>query len=183
MFSYDNNGSAFPLYLLITESNLFLASIINIRSINYYEKNFTIQINAPVEKVWRTMLDKPTYSEWTAMFMEGSDYSGSWEKGSKIKFASPNENGKLSGMSSEIVENKLHEYISIHHLGMIMDDVEDTTSPEALKWTGYENYSFKKISDNSTELTVEMYMAPEAIETMTEGWEKALQKLKEIAER
>jgi uncharacterized protein YndB with AHSA1/START domain len=144
------------------------------------KKQFTIQINAPAEKVWHTMLDRDTYKQWTAVFMAGSDYNGSWEKGSKIQFISQGENGKMSGMSSEIAENKPYEYISIHHLGLIQDGVEDITCPEALKWTGYENYTFKKLSNNTTELTVEMDLVPEAVETMTEGWNNAMQRLKDM---
>ena len=108
--------------------------------------NFSIVINAPKKKVWHTMLDDATYRQWTTPFNEGSYYKGDWSKGSKIIFLGPNpETGKEGGMVSRIVENKLYEFMSIEHLGMINDGVEDTTSEEVKKWTpAFENYTFKE---------------------------------------
>lgn len=48
--------------------------------------HFSIQIKAPKEKVWQTMLDDPTYRQWTRVFMPGSYFEGAWEEGSKIRF-------------------------------------------------------------------------------------------------
>jgi hypothetical protein len=103
--------------------------------------NFSIVINAPKEKVWKTMLEDATYRLWTTPFSEGSYYKGDWSKGSKIIFLGPNpETGKEGGMVSRIAENKLYEYISIEHLGIINDGVEDTTSEEVKKRTpAFEN--------------------------------------------
>ncbi|NJK71643.1 MAG: hypothetical protein HC932_05395 [Thermales bacterium] len=33
-------------------------------------------------------------------------------------------------MTSEIAENKQYEFVSIRHLGYVLNGVEDTTSPE-----------------------------------------------------
>jgi uncharacterized protein YndB with AHSA1/START domain len=144
--------------------------------------HFSITIDAPREHVWKTMLEDATYREWTEVFSPGSSYEGSWEKGSKIKFVGPDENGKMGGMSSEIAESNPYEFVSAHHIGVVVDGVEDTTSEEAKKWNGYENYTFKDL-DGKTELTVDMDMNEEGVEYMSEAWPKALQKLKEIAER
>ena len=59
----------------------------------------SIEINAPVKKVWDTMLEDATYRQWTGAFNPGSFYKGSWEKGSKILFLGPDPNtGKEGGM-------------------------------------------------------------------------------------
>lgn len=47
---------------------------------------FSIQINAPKEKVWRTMLEDATYRQWTSAFGEGSSFVGDWNEGSKFSF-------------------------------------------------------------------------------------------------
>src|SRR5688500_10250584 len=102
--------------------------------------HYTIDISAPKEKVWQTMLESETYKEWTAAFHEGSTYEGSWDKGSKIRFVAEDD-GKVSGMFSHIVENIPYEYVSIEHLGEIVDGQEDTTSENAKQWIGsHENY-------------------------------------------
>jgi uncharacterized protein YndB with AHSA1/START domain len=146
--------------------------------------NFKIEINAPKEKVWKTMLEDRTYRIWTTPFSEGSYYKGDWSKGSKIIFLGPNpETGKEGGMVSRVAENKLYEYISIEHLGMINDGVEDTTSEEVKKWTpAFENYTFKE-KNGKTDVLVDMDINKEYKEMFEDMWPKALQKLKELAEK
>jgi uncharacterized protein YndB with AHSA1/START domain len=144
--------------------------------------NFSIEINAPKEKVWDTMLKEDTYQIWTEAFAKGSYYKGDWNEGSKILFLAPGEKGE-GGMVSRIKENRPYEYISIEHIGMIQNGNEDTTSDEVKKWAGaLENYTFKE-TDGTTELSVEMDSADEYKEMFQTMWPNALNKLKELAEK
>jgi ligand-binding SRPBCC domain-containing protein len=45
---------------------------------NMEKLNYSITIDAPKEKVWNTMLEKNTYTDWTSAFAEGSTYKGDW---------------------------------------------------------------------------------------------------------
>ncbi|MGB9980429.1 SRPBCC family protein [Methanobacterium sp.] len=140
--------------------------------------HFSIFINAPKEKVWKTMLDEDTYRQWTDVFMPGSHYVGDWSEGSKILFLAPNETGKMSGMVSKIKENRLYEYISIEHRG----EVEDGKEKER-EWAGaLENYTFKE-KGSATEVLVDMDANEEFKEMLQDIWPKALQKLKKLAEK
>ena len=105
--------------------------------------HFSTFINAPRQRVWRTMLDDASYREWTRVFNEGSYYVGSWEQGSEIRFIGPDrETGEEGGMYSRVKENRQYEFISIEHLGIIKNGVVDTTSEEVKKWTpAFENYT------------------------------------------
>lgn len=142
--------------------------------------HFSIFINAPREKVWKTMLEKETYQQWTKAFEPTSTYEGGWEQGSEMRFISTEQN---SGMFSKIKESRLGEFISIEHLGMIKDGVVDTTSDEVKKWTpAFENYTFNE-KDGGTELIIDVDVADEYEETFSDMWPKALQSLKEIAEK
>lgn len=50
-------------------------------------KQFKIDIQAPVQKVYRTMLgldDKLNYETWAAEFNPTSTFEGNWEKGTKF---------------------------------------------------------------------------------------------------
>lgn len=144
--------------------------------------HFSILINAPKEKVWDMMLNDETYRQWTEVFSEGSHFVGSWEAGSDMKFLGPNDKGVFSGMIARIKENKPYEFISIEHLGEIVDGVEDTTSDRVKGWKGaLENYTFKEV-DGKTELTIDLDTIDEHEEMFADMWPKALQKLKEIAE-
>ena len=144
---------------------------------------FKIDINAQKEKVWDTMLEDRTYRIWTEEFTPGSHYIGSWEEGSKILFLGPANDGKLGGMISRIKENKLHKFISIEHLGEVLDGVEDTTSDRVKIWAGaLENYTFID-KGNKTELVVDLDINEEFKEMFEGMWPKALQKLKSICEK
>jgi hypothetical protein len=86
-------------------------------------------------------------------------------------------------MVSRIAEHKPYEYISIEHLGIVHNGVEDTTSDEARKWApAFENYSFKE-KDGATEVLVDLDVDEKEAEMFNKMWPAALQKLKEIAEK
>jgi hypothetical protein len=145
--------------------------------------HFSIEINAPKEKVWNTMLNKDTYEVWTTAFAIGSHYVGDWDKGSKILFLAPGNDGKIGGMVSRIKDNRLYEFLSIEHLGEVIDGVEDTTSERIKDWAGVlENYTFMD-KNGKTEVIVEMDINEEFKEMFEGMWPKALQKLKEISEK
>lgn len=146
--------------------------------------HFSILINAPKDKVWHSMLDDKPYREWTKAFNEGSYYKGNWEKGSKILFLGPDPNtGEEGGMVSRIAENKPYEFISIEHLGIVQNGVEDTTSEVARKWApAFENYTFND-KDGATEVLVDIDIEDEHAQMFNEMWPEALRKLKKLAEK
>lgn len=151
------------------------------------KKHYSIQINAPREKVWDVMLQDATYREWTKPFNPpGSYYEGSWEEGSEIKFLGNAEDGSShsGGMFSRIKENRLHEFVSVEHIGMIDANGNiDTTSDEVKKWTpAFENYTFKDV-EGGTEVLVDMDLTEEYADMFDDTWPKALQVLKELAEK
>lgn len=148
---------------------------------------FTITIKAPRAAVWDAMLQQDTYRIWTAPFSEGSRYEGSWEKGQRIRFLGPDGgdggSGGACGMVAQIADNRRHEFISIEHLGVIKDGVEDTSSEEARRWApAFENYSFAD-AGGGTLLTIDMDVMPEYEEMFATMWPVALEKLRQICER
>jgi len=147
---------------------------------------FKQDINAPTEKVYKTMLgldDNQTYNQWTYEFNPTSTYEGSWDKGSKIYFIGTNEAGKREGMVSEIADNIENKYVSIRHNGMVNGEHEITEGPEIEKWAGsLENYTFTE-NNGVTTVTVEVDTNKEYKDYFNAAWPKALQKLKELAEK
>jgi len=140
---------------------------------------FSIRINAPKTKVWSTLFDDPTYRQWTSAFGEGSHAVGDWSEGSKILFIGGDGQG---GMSSMIAKHVPNEFISIQHLGMIANGVEDFDSPETKKWSGaLENYTVTE-TGGITELRIEMDTIADYEAYFLETWPKALLKVKELAE-
>lgn len=154
-----------------------------VETIDGMEKmHFEIMIDAPVEKVYTTMLDEKQYSEWTAAFNPGSSYKGSWEKGSKILFLGTDEKGETGGMVSRVKENIPNRFVSIEHLGIVQNDQEITSGPEVEGWAGaLENYTFKE-EGGKTLLIVDMDTNQEFKDYFSDTWPKALDKLKKICE-
>jgi len=140
---------------------------------------FATAIKAPKDLVWRTMLEDETYRQWTSVFQEGSYAITDWMPGSKALFLAPNG----SGMVSRVAEHRPNEYLSLEHIGIVKNGVEDTTSTEVLKWAGArENYSLREDGGRAV-LTIEMDAADEEKPFFEDTWPRALAALKELSER
>lgn len=146
---------------------------------------FKIVINAPVVKVYNTMLgldNKATYEAWTVEFNPTSTYEGSWEKGTKILFIGTGENGEKGGMVAEIAEHIPNKFVSIRSYGILKGGTEITTGEEVEKWAGgLENYTFEE-NNGITTVTVEVDMIDDFVGYFSETYPKALNKLKAILE-
>ncbi|GGG01287.1 hypothetical protein GCM10011323_02740 [Pontibacter amylolyticus] len=144
--------------------------------------HYEISIQAPAEKVYRTMLDPKQYKAWTAVFHPTSHYKGSWEKGAKILFLGLDDKGVAGGMVSRIKENIPNQFISIEHLGLVQGDTEITSGPEVAEWAGaLENYTFTE-KQGETVLAVDVDTNQEYEAHFSETWPKALQKIKALCE-
>ncbi len=144
--------------------------------------HLTTSINAPVEKVWNAVVSKDLYEQWTAAFMPGSTFEGTWEQGSEMRFLGPGETGARDGMFSMIAEARKNEFISIKHLGLITSGVVDTTSPAVKEWTpSFENYTFTS-TPSGTEFTLDMDVADNFYDMFMQMWPHALERLKEVVE-
>lgn len=147
---------------------------------------FNVIINAPIDKVYDTMLgisNKSTYEQWTTAFNPTSTYEGTWVKGSKILFLGIDENGEKGGMVSEIYDNIFNQFVSIRHYGLVKGNDEITEGPEVEKWAnGFENYTFAE-NNGTTTVTVDLDTAEDFFDYMNETYPAALDKLKEICEQ
>lgn len=147
---------------------------------------FKKNIDASAEKVYNTMLginNIETYEQWTSEFNPTSTYEGSWEKGAKIYFIGTDENGKRGGMVSEIADIVPFRFVSIRHYGILDGENEITEGDMVEKWAGgLENYSFQE-NNGTTTVTVEMDAIEDYLDYFSSTWPKALNKLKELAEK
>jgi uncharacterized protein YndB with AHSA1/START domain len=140
--------------------------------------HYATEINAPRKQVWDIMLGPETFKAWTAEFAEGSYFEGSWDEGQKIRFLIPDG----SGMTSMIAASRPYEFVSIKHLGIVKDGVDDTESDAARSWApAYENYTLSD-AGTSTELKIDVEVTPAYEAYMEDTWPKALAKLKALCE-
>src|SRR5207253_7730769 len=96
--------------------------------------------------------DDATYRQWTTAFHEGSYAVTDWSAGSKALFLTP----QGDGLVSRIAAHRPNEFLSIEHVGLAKNHVEDTTSEAITGWAGaFESYWIEEMSGTS-KLTVEM---------------------------
>ncbi|HEX5168399.1 MAG TPA: SRPBCC domain-containing protein [Cyclobacteriaceae bacterium] len=143
------------------------------------KQEFKIAIDVPKEKVWNVLWNDSTYREWTSVFSPGSHAETDWKKGSKVLFV----DGKGDGMVSMIAEHIPNSFMSFKHLGVVKKGKEDLSSKEVEAWSGAEENYTLKIVNGKTELRVDMDVADEFKEYFNKTWPKALDKLKELAEK
>ncbi len=141
--------------------------------------NFSISINAPKEKVWKTLWDDASYRKWTSAFSEGSyAVTDNWKEGSEVKFLDP----KGSGLVSKVVSNRPNEYMSFEHLGELKEGVEDRSSEKVKQWAGAkENYTLKE-ENGVTTLDIDMDITDEFKDMFTKMWPGALENVKQLSE-
>lgn len=142
---------------------------------------YTININKPVEAVFKTMTDASVYSEWAKAWGEGMTYEGTYVPGRQISFFD------TSGQGTKVLVEEVNpnDSIKMKHIAMVeagnkeVTELDDTMQ----KWIGSrEDYYFKSLGDNETELTI-VIEADEAFEPMMQAWEQALEYFKEVCER
>lgn len=140
--------------------------------------HFSTLISARPEAVWNAMLGPEGYREWTSEFAEGSYYEGSFDEGETIRFLTPDGQGVVA----RIATSRPPAYVSIEHLGVIKDGIEDTTSEAVRAWApAHESYALREV-DGATEVSIEMDVTAEFEEYMNKTWPKALARLKDLCE-
>lgn len=137
--------------------------------------SFSIEIQAPKEKVWEALWKDENYRNWTSVFMEGSYAESDWQQGSKIHFLSPDKNG-MYGIIEKLVP---YEKMYFLHQGEIKNGQEqDATYGE----DAIERYDLDE-NAGVTSLTASMNAPEEYIGYFANTFPKALEKVKKISEK
>lgn len=143
------------------------------------KRKFSVKIDAPKEKIWRTLWDDPTYRDWTSAFGEGSYAVSDWKEGGKVHFLIPSG----SGMYSRIERHIPNETMVFEHIGVVKEGKEMPLDDEARTWTGARESYHLRNDGGSAELVVELDLATEDDGKMfAEKFPQALKRVKELAE-
>lgn len=140
--------------------------------------NKSIRINAPREIVWEVLVNDAYNENWFAEFAPGTTAKTDWEIGSKVIFADESNNG----MIGKIIGNEPFEGLSIEHLGMLSDGKEDYESTMAKQMKGALEIYKLTVENSIVKLEIAADMGADYYFQMAESWEKALHKIKHLAE-
>ncbi|MBK7099816.1 MAG: hypothetical protein IPH58_17845 [Sphingobacteriales bacterium] len=140
---------------------------------------FKITINSNPEKIWKTLWDKESYTEWTKPFTEGCYYeTESFTVGNEIKFLSPSGDGMLSKISSL----QPNDFVAFEHLGMIMNGEKSSFKAENDNHQYLETYQLIQ-NENSVALTAKVDTLEPWEETMNTSFPRALEIIKKLSEQ
>jgi len=144
----------------------------------YHQLDFSITIDAPLKKVWDTMLSEKTYKQWVGAAWPGSYFEGEWREGETLCFFNPEK----SGTKAKLIEHRPYQFSRAEHIACFDKGKEDTTSSIARSWIGCtESYAFSEHNGHTTH-KVTMHVTADWVDMFNTDWPKALTKLKEICE-
>jgi hypothetical protein len=140
---------------------------------------FSIDIRAPKEEVWKALWEDSSYRKWTSVFSEGSYAVTDWNEGSKVFFLDSNQDG----MSSIIAKKVPNERMTFKHIGVVKNGKEQPLDEEAKKWSGaIEEYTLRE-TGGSTRLQVDIDITDDHYDIFQKSFPKALEIVKEISEK
>ena len=140
--------------------------------------HFTVDIDAPRERVWRALWSDDSYSDWTSAFSPGSRAVSDWQEGSRIQFL----DGEGQGMESLIEKSVPNEYMSFKHLGTIHEGQVKPFDQKNPEWSGsHENYTLRERGGRTT-VNVDLESPEQYKDMFNDKFPRALNRLKEIAE-
>lgn len=138
----------------------------------------SVVINTSKEKLWE-VLTRDTYTrDWYSIFSPGSHAITDWKEGSAVHFI----DGSNNGMAARISESIPGKSLVITFTGQVINGKEDLESPEALKYKGgHETYRITE-ENGKVRLDISSDMDESMFEMMSGLWEKAFERLKQLAE-
>ena len=139
--------------------------------------DFSIDIAAPVARVWDCMFDPMAYRDWTSAFAEGSYFEGSWDAGRRLRFLDP----RGFGMEAVVDESRLHELKSLRLVGELKDG-RPLADSRLHQEPARERYVFNPTTAGGTHLVIHLQGWDGFLEFLQDTWPKALQRLKALAE-
>lgn len=140
---------------------------------------FSIDIKAAREKVWKVLWEDTTFRDWANIIDEGQYVVGDWKQGEKIQFLSPS--GK--GVSTIIEKFLMNESISFRYTADITNWKEQPLGEKSKAWSGgTESYSLKE-KDGITTLTATIDIPQAHKEEFEDKFPKALQRVKILSEQ
>lgn len=141
------------------------------------EMQFTIEISESKERVWDTLWRDDTFREWAGLIDPGTYLKGELKEGNTVEFISAENGYGVTSLVDKLIPN---EYLLLKHKA---DTQEAGTKDRNDEWTGGEE-SYKLVEENgTTTLTVAFGVPPELEKYFGENYPKALQRVKELAER
>lgn len=141
------------------------------------ELQLSVDIHATKERVWETMWRDETFREWASIIDPETYMVGELKEGAEVQFISAASGYGVTSLVEKLVPC---EYLLLKHHADTQDEGERARDNQ---WTGSEeSYSLSE-NDGITTLSIALGVPPELEETFKISYPKALERIKELAER
>lgn len=141
------------------------------------EMQFSIQIHATKETVWDTLWQDETFREWAGIIDPGMYMAGILKEGNAVHYISAENGYGVTSFVEKLIENEL---LLLRHQADTKDSGKERRDDE---WTGgKESYSLAE-EDSMTTLTMACDVPRELEAYFAVTYPKALQRVKELAEK
>lgn len=137
-----------------------------------------IEIAASRDAVWEILTDDRFTPRWYGEFSLGARPETTWEEGSKVLFTDLSG----GGLVGEVLVNQPNQMLSVEYQGVVFGGEEDYSSEDAMSVKGGEETYLLTDKAGQTELSVKADILPEYFDSMSSAWERALLKIKVLAE-
>jgi hypothetical protein len=141
------------------------------------EMQFSIEINAPKEKVWETLWRDETFREWAGILDPGTYMLGELKEGNEIQFISAENGYGVTSFVEKLVEN---EYLLLKHSA---DTKESGTLERDKEWTGGSEIYELSESDGVTTLRATFDVPVEMEDYFAEHYPMAFDLIKKMTEK
>jgi uncharacterized protein YndB with AHSA1/START domain len=140
----------------------------------------SIDIKATPQKVWNVLLTDRTYRIWAGEFSEGSHFEETdWSEGSEVVFT----DSSGTGLAAVVTKSVPGQEVAFRYTALYANGQTDAESPDAREMLqAHESYVLTPIDDVTTRLDVNSEMLDKWFDGMEEQWDKALAKIKVLAE-
>ena len=138
----------------------------------------TIGIGASKEKVWQVLFGEQYVPIWYAEFSLGARADATWRVNSKVLFTDISG----GGLVGKVVESNPYKMLSVEYQGLVVTGEEDYDSEEARAVRGGREVYILEEKEGIVQLSVEIDMPEQVFDSMALAWEKALEKIRYLAE-
>lgn len=141
------------------------------------ELQFLVKINTPKDRVWETLWQDETFREWASIIDPETYMVGELKQGDEVQFISGSGGYGVTSLVEKLIPG---EFLLLRHHA---DTQEYGKQNREKEWTGgTESYSLTD-KDDVTTLTATFDVPSELEEEFKVSYPKALERLKELAER